>query len=113
VKSYQSGLEGEAEACAYLRELGLHILVCRYRAADGEIDIIAQDGDVLCFIEVKCRRQSRLGDGIMSVTEDKRRRMERAAQAYLHERRQAVKWRFDSLEITRAGVWYARCAARR
>lgn len=112
MKSYQSGLEGEEEACAYLRGLGLSILTCRYRAAGGEIDIIAQDQDILCFIEVKCRRQSRLGAGILSVTDDKRMRMERAARAYLRECRHPAKWRFDSLEITRAGVWYARHAAR-
>ena len=113
MKGYQSGLEGEEEACAYLREAGLSILTCRFRAEDGEIDIVAQEGDVLCFIEVKCRRQSRLGDGVLSVTDDKRRRMARAARVYLQSHAHFVKWRFDSLEITRAGIWYARRAARR
>ncbi len=110
--SYDSGLEGEEEACAYLRETGLSIIACRFRADDGEIDIIAREGEVLCFIEVKCRRHNRLGEGLESVTDDKRRRLDHAARAYLQSHAHPPKWRFDSLEITRAGIWYARSAAR-
>jgi putative endonuclease len=112
VRSYEGGLEGEEAACAYLREAGLSILTCRFRAEDGEVDIIAREGDTLCFIEVKCRRQSRLGEGLASVTDDKRRRLAHAARVYLQGHAHPAKWRFDSLEITRAGIWYARHAAR-
>ena len=49
------GRQGEEQACDYLRSRGVQVLQTRYRAADGEIDIIARDGAVLCFIEVKYR----------------------------------------------------------
>ena len=105
------GRQGEEQACDYLRARGVKVLQTRYRVADGEIDIIAQDGAVLCFIEVKHRPQGRLGEGLQSVSPQKRQRMHRAAQQYLHGHPHPPKWRFDTLEITRAGIWYATAAA--
>lgn len=111
MSSHQSGLEGERLACGYLRERGLRILATRYRAERGEIDIVARDGAELCFIEVKHRPHARLGSGLLSVDQDKRRRMRAAARAYLAKHPGTRRWRFDSLEITRAGIWYAPRAA--
>lgn len=113
MSSYQGGLEGEAQAVAYLKDRGLRGLATRFRSDGGEVDIIALDGDTLCFIEVKYRPEGRLGDGLLSVTQDKRRRLERAAREYLRQHAVYRRWRFDTLEITRAGIWYARRAARR
>lgn len=110
--SYRSGLSGEQLACAYLRGLHIQVLRTRYRADGGEIDIVAQDGDTLCFIEVKHRPEGRLGDGLASVDQDKRTRVRRAAKAYLAQNKHPAKWRFDTLEITRAGIWYAPDAAK-
>ena len=112
MSSYQHGLAGEAQAISYLKQMGLEVLATRYRAEGGEIDIIAREGEVLCFIEVKYRAQGRLGDGLLSVTADKRRRLEKAARAYLSQEKRSKRWRFDTLEITRAGIWYARHASR-
>lgn len=111
MSSHQSGLEGERLACAYLRSLGFKLVATRYRAAGGEIDIIARDGGQLCFIEVKHRPHARLGAGLESVDQNKRRRMRAAARAYLSAHPGNYQWRFDSLEITRAGIWYAPRAA--
>lgn len=111
MSSHSSGLSGEQQACDYLRSLGFKILRTRYRAADGEIDIVAEDGKVLCFVEVKHRPEGRLGDGLQSVDLDKRRRMRRAARAWLDKHPGHRQWRLDCLEITRAGVWYAKHAA--
>jgi putative endonuclease len=105
------GRQGEEQACDYLRSRGVQVLQTRYRAADGEIDIIARDGAVLCFIEVKYRPQGRLGDGVQSVTPQKRQRMQRAALEYLRTHPHPPRWRYDTLEITRAGIWYAKAAA--
>ncbi|MHC1786272.1 MAG: YraN family protein [Christensenellales bacterium] len=112
MSSYHGGLQGEEAAMAYLSGLRMRILTSRYRAEGGEIDIIALDGQVLCFIEVKYRPLGRLGEGLLSVTWDKRRRIQSAAKAYLRDHRHPARWRFDTLEITRAGIWYARNAAR-
>lgn len=113
MSSYQSGLDGEEQAIAYLEERNIRVLHKRYRAADGEIDIIAKDGDVVCFIEVKFRPQGRLGEGVRAVSTDKRMRMHRAAKHYLRAEKQSAKWRYDTVEITRAGVWYLKNGAQR
>ena len=112
MSSYHSGLTGEELASAHLRGLGLRVIKTRYRADGGEIDIIAQDGDILCFIEVKYRPEGRLGAGLASVDGDKRARMRRAAKVYLAQNAHPARWRFDTIEITRAGIWYALDAAK-
>lgn len=111
MSSHQRGLEGERLAADHLKRLGLKLIATRYRAAGGEIDLIARDGGQLCFIEVKHRPQARLGEGLSLVDQDKRRRMRAAARAWIKAHPLEKRWRFDSIEITRAGIWYARCAA--
>lgn len=81
----------------------MRILRARYRAPHGEIDLIVQDGDTLCFIEVKARLEGRLGDGVAAVTADKRRRVRLAAAQYLAAH-PAQQVRYDIVEITAAGV---------
>lgn len=105
-EQYQAGLEGEKLACTYLKQYGMIILAVRYRAAGGEIDIIAQDGETICFVEVKHRPKGRLGEGIESVTEDKRRRIRRASQVYMKENQIKLACRYDLIENTRAGIWH-------
>ena len=55
------GSAHERQAAAYLEERGLKILEYNYRTARGEIDLIARDRDMLVFVEVKYRRDSRMG----------------------------------------------------
>ena len=112
MSSYHSGLEGEEQACYYLKAMGMQVLCMRYRADGGEIDIIASDGGKIRFTEVKYRPQSRLGAGIAVIDEDKRRRLLRAAKAYLKEKRPGASWQIDLIEITRAGVYLIEDAAR-
>lgn len=111
MSSYQEGLAGEQQAEDYLKARGLQVVMARYRGGNGEIDLIARDGDVLCFIEVKYRPHGRLGDGMLAVSTDKRRRMHRAAKDYLQVNAYRGKRRYDALEITRAGVWYIKNGA--
>ena len=47
-----TGMQGEDEASAYLRKEGYAIIERNFRTPIGEIDIIARDGDVLCFVEI-------------------------------------------------------------
>ncbi len=60
---------------------GYRILTTHYVVAGGEIDIIAYRGDVVCFVEVKAR--AAFDDALLAVTATKRRRIERAAAAWL------------------------------
>ena len=104
---YGAGLAGEQLAEEYLVNLGMTVLARRYRAQDGEIDLVMQDGEVLVFVEVKARPSGSRGAGLMAVTPAKQRRMTHAALAFLVER----EWmdrsvRFDVVEITAGGILY-------
>ncbi len=105
MKQYDSGIRGEQLAEEYLAAHGMTIVERRYRGADGEIDLIMQDGDCLVFIEVKYRPGMRSGAGLLAVTHAKQRRMVHAALSFLLEREWMNRQvRFDVVEITRDGV---------
>ena len=65
---YVKGLRGEKAAETYLTGLGMRCLARRYRAQDGEIDLIMDDGGMIVFVEVKSRPNSRAGTGLLAVT---------------------------------------------
>jgi putative endonuclease len=94
------GRQSEILAVRYLRSLGYRVVASSYRTQDGEIDVIAWDGDVLVFVEVRSR--SIIGSPEDSVGARKRRRIIRAAQTYIAKRRLHEKpCRFDILAVTR------------
>lgn len=82
----ETGKQGEEIAAAYLRKAGYVLLERNYRCLFGEIDIIARDGETLCFIEVKSRRSARYGDPQLAVTRKKQQKMTRVALHYLSSR---------------------------
>jgi putative endonuclease len=77
------GVEGEALAARELERLGLAILAHRYRTRFGEIDLIAQDGRTVVFVEVKARRSARFGSAAEAVPVWKQRRLAAMALDYL------------------------------
>lgn len=81
----------------------MRILARRYRAAHGEIDLIALDGDTCVFVEVKARSRGALGDGLRAINSDKRAHLQYAARQYLAAHPYG-DIRFDAVEITVAGV---------
>lgn len=103
---YTAGLEGEAIACAYLEDIGMQVMEKRYRGKGGEIDIIARQGNITCFVEVKYRPNARLTEALGAVDNDKRRRVRQVAGEYMQKNRIKPPVRFDIIEITRAGVLY-------
>ena len=76
------GQAGEELACSHLRHEGFEIVERNYRCRSGELDVVARDGDVTVFVEVKQRRDSSYGEGYEAVTFGKRRRVVRAARLY-------------------------------
>lgn len=102
---YASGLSGEEQAERYLLQKGMICLDRRYRAEDGEIDLVMQDGAYIVFVEVKYRPGGLPGSGLAAITPAKQRRMLHAAQRYLldHDLME-VQPRFDAVEITRGGI---------
>ncbi|MBQ9300715.1 MAG: YraN family protein [Clostridia bacterium] len=107
MNAYHVGFLYELRAARYVRRRGCRILARRYRAADGEIDLIAMDGGTLAFIEVKARPEGKLGSGAAAVNADKQRRVRHAAQAYCARFGYSGRpCRFDILEFSRAGIYY-------
>ena len=77
------GESGEEIAAAFLQGLGYIVLTRNYRKRFGEIDIVAEEGDTLVFVEVKTRSSAAFGSPLEAVDARKQRRMARAALAYL------------------------------
>lgn len=66
MKRYDAGIQGEQEAENALTRQGMTMRTRRYRAEDGEIDLVMQDGETIVFVEVKARPQSRAGQGMLA-----------------------------------------------
>jgi putative endonuclease len=76
------GGQGESIAARFLRGLGYKILVRNYKSGVGEIDIIARDGDMLVFVEVKTRRYDQPTPE-EQVNPAKQRQLTKAAKVYV------------------------------
>lgn len=79
------GIAGEDAAVRFLEENGFKILKRNYRFERAEIDIIAQDGEELVFVEVKTRRSNFYGAPEDAVTEEKQEQIRAAAEGYLYQ----------------------------
>jgi putative endonuclease len=77
------GREAEDRAARHLERCGLRVIERNFRVRGGEIDLIARDGKVLVFVEVRQRSRSDFGGAGASITPTKRRRVVLAAQHYL------------------------------
>ncbi len=78
-----AGRDAESLVCDYIERQGLRVEARNFRRGGGEIDIIARDGDVLAFVEVRFREEGDFGAPEETVTPLKRRRIVSAARAYL------------------------------
>lgn len=74
---------GERLAAEALQKAGLHILAQNWRCAQGEIDLVAREGDVVAVVEVKTRRGRQAGTPEQGVDDPKRRKLCALAQAYI------------------------------
>ena len=96
----RTGESGESIAVKFLKKNGYQIIEQNYRCKLGEIDIIARDGRVLAFIEVKARRTGDFGGPKRAVTPRKQRKISMVALKYLKETEQMEKKaRFDVVAI--------------
>lgn len=94
------GFSGENLACAELERRGYAILERRYRTRFGEIDIIAQDGSTIVFVEVKARLTDDFGGAAAAVTGWKQRRIAQMAIDYLARRKlHECPCRFDVVAV--------------
>ena len=95
-----TGESGESLAAKFLKKNGYEIIEQNYRCKLGEIDIIARDGRVLAFIEVKARRTGGFGGPKWAVTPRKQRKISMVALEYLKSTEQIGKRaRFDVVAV--------------
>jgi putative endonuclease len=99
------GRFGEDVAAQFLHDAGLTILARNWRCREGEIDIVARDGEVLVFVEVKTRSSARFGDPAEAVDAVKAARVRRLAVRWLAEQdeRYWPQLRFDVVAVLRGG----------
>lgn len=95
------GVQGEKLAVEHLAQNGYKVIKCNYRCKIGEIDIIALEKDVLCFVEVKTRTSEEQGHPLESITPAKQRKLSLVALNYLqeHEMLHLQEARFDVVSI--------------
>ncbi len=94
------GRKGEEAAVRFLRNKGFEILETNWTCFAGEADIIAREGDTLCFIEVKTRSQIHKGFPSEAVDARKRDKYERIAACYLKTYDTCdIRVRFDVVSI--------------
>jgi len=92
----------EAAARDFLLGQGLRAVAANANYRFGELDLVMLDGDTLAFVEVRYRRSAGFGGGAASVDAGKRRRLVKAAQAFLlaHPRLADMPCRFDVVDAS-------------
>ena len=93
------GKWGERLVAEDLRKQGWKILETNYRCRLGEIDLVAQKGKYLAFVEVKLRKSNRFGQASEAVTGEKQRKLRTTAELYLAEHQTVLQPRFDVAEV--------------
>lgn len=100
------GRRGEDLAAEYLAKKDFHILGRNLRTSEGEIDLLAQDGEWLVFVEVRARTSREFGTPEESITPAKKNRLISVAEAYLEGREETPLWRIDVVAIEMATPEY-------
>jgi len=96
------GRRGEDLAHRYLRSKGWTILARNYRpsGAEAEVDIVARDGEIVVFVEVKSRASAEFAAPERAIDAEKQKYISRAARAYAA--RAGLAWnqvRFDTISV--------------
>lgn len=94
-----NGALGEQFAAEYLKTQGYQILETNFHTRFGEVDIIAQKGDILAFVEVKTRAASMLATPAEAVTPAKQKKLIKATLQYIQTHPSDLQPRFDVVSI--------------
>ena len=99
------GRKGERIACRRLLREGFDILVRRWRGRRGELDIVAFEGDLIVFIEVKTRSSEKFGEPWEFVDPRKQAVLQRTAEEFIAEYDLGqYAYRFDIVSVTGGNV---------
>ncbi len=94
------GQRGEALALEEIKRLGYRKIIKNYRCRLGEVDLVAKDGDVLVFIEIKTRKGRPLGFAKEAVTLRKQKQLSKVALNYMKTNNCCdVSARFDVVAV--------------
>ena len=97
------GAAAEDAAALFLKSAGYRILARNFSTKSGEIDIIAADGDAICFVEVKARTKKNFAPPYAAVNRRKQDRIRSTASAFLAAKRLTNKLcRFDVVSLVPA-----------
>ena len=109
----RTGAAAEKQAERFLQKQGLRILARNYKTpgrGGGEIDLIAQDGYTLVFVEVRQRSRQDYGGAAASVGRAKQKHLRFAAQRYLQRYSVLPPCRFDVLAVEGENIEWLRAA---
>ena len=98
-----SGGAGERFAAEYLRKKGYRIAAVNFRCRFGEIDIVAENGRYIAFVEVKTRGAGSFTHPFEAITPGKRARIVKTAQFYLLGHPTGLQPRFDAAAVFMPG----------
>lgn len=100
-RKHEIGTFGEQIAIQTLKDAGYKVIAQNYRTREGEIDIIALDGDTLVFVEVKTRSNAFFGHPLEAVSPFKVKKIKRVAISFLQRYgfKDIENIRFDVLGI--------------
>jgi putative endonuclease len=100
MRTARFGALGEEAAAELLRKAGYRIVARNHRCRRGEVDLIAEKGELLVFIEVRTRATAAFGGPEETVDPRKQRRVIAAARDFLAQRRGPAKAaRFDVIAV--------------
>ena len=100
----QLGRQGEEAAAAYVADLGWTVLARNWRGAHGELDVVAQAGATVVFIEVKARRGAALDEAFARVDKRKQQHLALTAEEYLEVHGLIdAPWRIDVIAVRFGG----------
>jgi putative endonuclease len=109
MKRRETGILGEKLACDFLSKNGYRIIEKNFRCPGAEIDIIAQQQDVLVFVEVRTKRSRQFGSPEESITPAKMEKLRNAAAYYWQSRSNlSESWRIDVVAIQMDGTHVSR-----
>lgn len=97
----RTGVRGEEEAYFFLRKHGYVVIARNYRSprSRSELDLVAWDGDMLCFIEVKTRTRRDIQPAEVAVDPEKQRDLSRVAREFLRKMKGNPGFRFDIVSV--------------
>lgn len=96
---HETGKQGEAIAVSFLQDVGCKILATNWRYKQYELDIVAQQKDILLIVEVKTRESNIFGEPESFVTKTKQKQLIKAAAAFIEQNNIDLEVRFDIVSV--------------